>query len=114
MRGVLGAILVIGAVLLFLTIIVCTAMRLEAQWELPGAVAEIEQLRSDAEKVRFGESEDVVGQIAAWNQTIKRMQRYNNLWWADWLVPDGWDDVEIIRVKEAPAERERTGAWQGG
>jgi len=68
---------------------------------LPGAVAEIEQLRHDAANVSPATAEDVIGQVTAWNQKIVSYQRYNQIWWSGWAIPDGWDDIKTIPVPVA-------------
>jgi hypothetical protein len=69
---------------------------------LPGELAQIEQLRSDARKVRDPNSEDVVGQIAEVNRTIASNKKYNRMWWSAWAIPDAWDDVQLIEVPGGP------------
>lgn len=84
-------------IVIFLTIsyaIICGITRMV----LPGEVAQIEQLKKDSAQVSVQESEDVVGQITQWNQLIIRNQTYNKIWWADWYIPDEWENVELIKI----------------
>lgn len=68
---------------------------------LPGALAEIEQVRSDIQKVDASKAEDVVGQAVELNRMIVNNQRYNQLWWAGWAIPDAWDNVKPIEINSA-------------
>lgn len=65
--------------------------------EFPGRVSEIEQLRQDSKNLKVN-SEDVIGQITEYNQAIRSMQTYNKLWWSTLIVPNGWDDIELIPI----------------
>ena len=60
---------------------------------------EIEQLRSDVTKVAVASSEDVVGQVTAWNQKIVAKQRWNRVPVACLFIPNGWDRISVIEVK---------------
>lgn len=86
-------IFVVGIVLLIAGLVVVAQ-----HVSLPGSRAEIEQLRSDAANVSPATAEDVIGQVTAWNQTIVSYQRYNQIWWSSWAIPDGWDDIKVISV----------------
>jgi len=93
--GVAGVgLLVLLACLLLIT-------RAAGYMELPGAVAKIEQLRADVWAVDLLASEDVLGQVTEWNQTILSNQRYNRIWWAGWMIPDEWEAVQPISVRGA-------------
>ena len=94
------AVVFIGVLVLSLLLICAIIGRIGEEMSFPGALAEIEQLRKDARNVRFGESEDVIGQVASWNQIIRKKQMYNSLWWADLEFPDGWNKVETIKIGE--------------
>lgn len=63
-----------------------------------GELAQIEQLRTDASNVNAAESEDVIGQVTQWNQRIRSQQRYNDAWYASWLIPNAWDRVQPIQL----------------
>ena len=69
-----------------------------AHLSFPGKLAQIEQLRADVRRVDVAASEDVIGQVTMANQSIKQAQTYNSLWWADWALPDAWNDVAIIEL----------------
>ena len=64
----------------------------------PGKVAQIEQLRTDSSDVSVEESEDVIGQVTQWNQTIASYQTYIKIWWADFLIHDGWEEIDLIKI----------------
>jgi hypothetical protein len=66
--------------------------------EMPGQLAQIEQLRTDVRRVDVAESEDVIGQVVQWNQHIRSQQRYNDVWWAAWSIPNRWDSVLPIEL----------------
>jgi len=74
-----------------------------AQMTFPGESAKIEQLRKDASTVSASQSEDVVGQVVEINKKIVEYQRYNDIWWARLLIPNGWDDIRPIPVPEKGA-----------
>jgi len=63
---------------------------------------EIEQLRLAAETAQYGENEDILGMVAETNQNIAVKQQYNRKWWAGWAIPDGWDLIEPIDIKNTP------------
>lgn len=65
--------------------------------EMPGALSQIEQLRADMMHVSKN-SEDIIGQAADWNQTIKSKQAYNKIWWSKMYIPNAWDEVEPIAI----------------
>jgi len=68
----------------------------------PGERAQIESLRVDL--ARLGNQaigEDVMGQATEWNQKIRSAQQYNKLWWSGWMVPDGWDEIEPLKIPAA-------------
>jgi hypothetical protein len=62
-------------------------------------VADIEQLRADIALVNVNESEDVMGQITETNRLIAQMKQYNQMWWSDLAIPDGWDSVPFIKIR---------------
>jgi hypothetical protein len=39
-----------------------------------------------------------MGQVTHWNQQIAWFKRYNSIWWATGVIPDGWDHVDFIEV----------------
>ena len=65
-----------------------------------GDIAEINQLRLDASKVNALESEDVRGQVVEINRVIVKKKMYNNIWWSAFIIPNAWDKVEIIEIKQ--------------
>ena len=42
-----------------------------------------------------------MGQATEWNQKIRSAQQYNKLWWSGWMVPDGWDEIEPLKIPAA-------------
>ena len=90
------AVAVIGGLSLVVTMV--TIVSAGNRLTFPGELSEIEQLRKDAGKVSAASSEDVVGQVTAWNQKIASYQAYNRMWWSDVIIPDGWDQVRPIEV----------------
>lgn len=70
--------------------------------EFAGDISEIEQVRSDIEGTCVGENEDVIGQAVKLNRCIASQKTYNQIWWSDFLVPDGWNDVKPIRIPKKP------------
>jgi len=66
----------------------------------PGAEAEIEAVRSAVERIGPGDNEDVLGQAVEMNRRIFSHRRYNRIWWAGWMVPDGWDEIDPIVLPE--------------
>ena len=64
----------------------------------PGEKAEIEQLRVDIENLKENVSEDVIGQAVEFNRLIANNRRYNQLWWSDIIIPDGWNKIEYIKI----------------
>ena len=68
---------------------------------LPGQLAMIDQLRLDADNIAAPSSEDVVGQITQWNQSIVFYQTYNMIPVVELMIPDFWDKVEPIPVPKS-------------
>ena len=68
--------------------------------EFAEASAEIAQLREDSSDIASN-SEDVVGQITQYNQEIKRMQARNDIPIIGLVIPNGWDDVELIKLPDS-------------
>ena len=87
-----------AVVLLGLTMLCCFTVAATYQIECPGDLARIEQLRSDVKLVKSNQDEDVIGQVAAWNQTIKSRQRYLQTWYGSFIIPSAWSDVKIIEI----------------
>ena len=94
MKDFLFVLIVISLVILIPTlgIIGCTN-----HTTIPNSQAKIEQLRKDAASVDPAQAEDVIGQVAEWNQTIRSNQVWNDSFWG-FLIPDEWDSIEVIPV----------------
>lgn len=71
---------------------------IDARMSWPGDIAKIEALRADVSRVDVAESEDVIGQVTDANQRIRSKQAMNQTWYADLLIPDGWDAVQPIQL----------------
>jgi hypothetical protein len=100
-----AALIAVGIVMLvegFALLLGGTAL-VVAWTEMPGQVAQIEQLRADVQRVDVAESEDVIGQVVQWNQHVRSKQRYNEAWWAGWAVPNKWDSVALIELPKRGA-----------
>lgn len=65
--------------------------------------AQIEQLRKDYHKINY-DSEDVLGQVTETNQTIVDYQTYNKMFFIKYTVPDSWDKVKLIEIRERRGE----------
>jgi len=59
--------------------------------------AAFEQLRSDTYVGRVN-AEDILGMAAKANYKLVYRQTWNKKWYADIIIPDGWDFVETIEV----------------
>jgi len=59
--------------------------------------AAFEQLRSDTHVSRVN-AEDILGMAAKANSKLVYKQTWNKKWYADLIIPDGWDFVETIEV----------------
>lgn len=64
----------------------------------PGELAQIEQLREDVGRVDRMSNEDVIGQVTSWNQKIKALRRYRQIWWGRIFIPEEWESVEVIEI----------------
>ncbi len=71
----------------------------------PGNLAKVEQLRSDAKQANVLNSEAIMGQVTKWNQRIKSRQADNTIPIFCLTVPNGWDDMELIDVKNLAGEK---------
>ncbi len=74
---------------------------------LPGDLAKVESLRTDAALVDPRYSEDIAGLVAEENRRIAKAKRYNHVWWSALLIPNEWDSVERIEIGVGLPERER-------
>ena len=61
-------------------------------------VMKIEQLRHDVKTAPPADKQAILGLAAKVNQKIKSNQLYNHIWFSDWVIPDGWDNVKPIDV----------------
>ena len=79
-------------------------IRLGFDVALIGTEPEIEQLRADMVGISQGGLTQggnigvALGQVTSLNQRIRRMQAYNNRWWGDPFIPDGWERLEPIPI----------------
>lgn len=67
---------------------------------LPGNLADIEQLRTDASDVDPAQAEDVIGQVVEKNRWLAETQALNQTWWFGWTIPDDYDQVPFIEVPQ--------------
>lgn len=93
---------IMGIALLGVFLFLYCGMSVVNRVNLAGEIAQIEQLRSDVQRVENISNEDVIGQVTAMNQAIARNQAYNKLWWADVTIPDAWDSVKPIEIPRSP------------
>lgn len=100
LRDCLSILIVIVALIAFICAFIGSVIWAMERVTFSMTVAEIEQLRADVQRVDVIGSEDVIGQVVEINQDIAAKKRANELWYTDWLVPDGWDDIEFIKLPE--------------
>lgn len=97
-EGVNAVMIIAMAVLVILLSIVGPAIY-NQQLAYIAAEVEVSQLREDLVKLKGQTiSEDAIGQATEYNMLIRRKQAYNKFWWAAWIIPDGWDDMELLEV----------------
>lgn len=84
-------------VVIFLIIIafVVGIVRTVHQFEAYSSIQKIESIRADVAK---NSSEDVVGQATQWNQEIKSSKYWNSVPILELMIPDVWDDVDLIEI----------------
>ena len=90
--------IIVCATILGFIILVSGIMIMVNRMSFLGKVAEIEQLRKDVVNISASKSEDVIGQVTTWNQTISSHKKYNQIWWSDRFIPDGWNDIDLISI----------------
>ena len=86
----------IGCIVLLAILLFMGLIRFGNELSFPGEQARIEQLREDVNRVAAAASEDLIGQVAHWNQEIKAAKRYRKTWWGRLCVPAAWEDVDVI------------------
>lgn len=85
-------------VIVVVVILIVGVVRLINQMEVPGALMHVEQVRAGVSSVECTNAEDVYGQAVDANAFIAKRQRYNQIWWAAWFVPNAYDGVELIEI----------------
>ncbi|MBU8921724.1 MAG: hypothetical protein KOO63_07875 [Bacteroidales bacterium] len=73
-----------------------------AHLEMPGYEARLAQFRINFTEVGCTAAEDVMGYAVVWNSRIMKEQRYNDIWWSAWLVPNAWDELELLDIPDCP------------
>lgn len=91
-------VLIISSVMLAFSILFIGLIRGINEISSYGELAMIEQLREDVGRVGFGANEDVIGQVAQWNQEIKAKKRYRMLWLGRICVSEEWESVDVIEI----------------
>lgn len=89
------------SICLFVSVIVLGSRWLSYNMQTPGELARVEQLRHDVEDAYSLDPdmlEVVIGQATRANQDIKYWQKYRQIWWSKWAIPDEWDDVKLIEL----------------
>jgi len=84
---------VVGITCVFFYVMFATGNHLKFDAEY----AAFEQLRSDTHVSRVN-SEDILGMAAEANYKLIYRQTWNDKWYSDLIIPDGWDFVEPIEV----------------
>jgi hypothetical protein len=64
-----------------------------------GEIAAIESLRRDVASTACVASEDVVGQVTQWNQTIARKRQFTRVFVIGMYYPNEWDAIAPIEAK---------------
>ena len=52
----------------------------------------VEHVRRNADAPHY------LREVESVNANIRQWQDYNRKWWIDWAVPDGWNDVPLIKT----------------
>lgn len=63
-----------------------------------GDKADIEELRISIQSLDPIVAEDVLELVIRKNCHIQSNRAYNQKWWTDWFIPDGWNDVALIEI----------------
>lgn len=66
----------------------------------PGEISKINSLRRDISVVSGIQANIVLEKAVKYNQKIKVYQTYNNIWWSDIFIPDGWENIESIDISK--------------
>ena len=85
--------IILGVLLLAAAIAMCANY-----YDFMASSASLEALRVDAANLSEPASEDVIGQITAFNQRIAAMQRLNGSPFVCLFIPNGWDALRPIPV----------------
>lgn len=63
-------------------------------------LAGVAQVRAAVERLGCRASHDVIGGATEFNAAVASRRAYNATWWADQMIPDGWDTVTAIAIPE--------------
>ncbi len=61
-------------------------------------VQKIEQVRKDLAVVSPGDRGELIEHAVDWNQFIVENRYWNSKWYADFMYPDGWNDILFIDI----------------
>lgn len=65
---------------------------------VPANIIKIEQLRSDIQKPSHGDLESIISIAIKTNMKIKEIKYYNTQWWSCLVIPNEWDNVQLIEI----------------
>ena len=69
--------------------------------------ADVASLRESAARVDLQTSEDIYGKVADFNRELARIQWANRRWWEDPFIPDEWDTVSVIPIRQKESKGDR-------
>lgn len=74
----------------------------------PGDMARIERIRIESKYISEQCSEDLVGELIMANVYICQQRKYNKIWWAAIVIPNGWDYVDYIEIPDQFKNKHQT------
>ena len=92
--------IVIGLAIFIAAPIIIITNHIEVK-DVPAQREALETTYLDAkETYQFQPLSQLLNSIARFNVSLKRMQYWNTVLFVSWFIPDRWDDIKTINIKE--------------
>lgn len=95
-----NSLIFIAVVMVLMGLFIAGVFTVVMYTSFPGQRAEIEAVRYAMERVTPSSSEDVYGQAVEMNRMIESYRAYNAMPIIGWIVPNGWDDIDLVPIPE--------------
>ena len=71
-----------------------------AHLQFQAQIHQVEQVRASLQSVDPGDRAELINTAVGWNTRIVSCRYWNTRWYADFLSPDGCNDLELIDVSK--------------